>query len=81
MTQPHKGQKKHEDFDSIILSIASPDSVLQCSHGEVTKPETITYRTQRPEREGLFCDKIFVPTKNCEVYCVKYRRILYKGVV
>ncbi len=76
-----KGPKKHEDFDSISLSIASPDSVLAWSHGEVTKPETINYRTQKPERDGLFCEKIFGPTKNWECYCGKYKRIRYKGVV
>ncbi len=80
MNQP-KGQKRHEDFDSISLSIASPDSVLEWSHGEVTKPETINYRTQKPERDGLFCEKIFGPTKNWECYCGKYKRIRYKGVV
>ncbi len=80
MTQLN-GPKKHEDFDSISLSIASPDSVLAWSHGEVTKPETINYRTQKPERDGLFCEKIFGPTKNWECYCGKYKRIRYKGVV
>ncbi len=76
-----KGPKRHEDFDSISLSVASPDSVLEWSHGEVTKPETINYRTQKPERDGLFCEKIFGPTKNWECYCGKYKRIRYKGVV
>lgn len=80
MLQP-KGQKRHEDFDSISLSVASPESVLKWSHGEVTKPETINYRTQKPERDGLFCEKIFGPTKNWECYCGKYKRIRYKGVV
>ena len=75
------GPKRHEDFDSISLSVASPDSVLEWSHGEVTKPETINYRTQKPERDGLFCEKIFGPTKNWECYCGKYKRIRYKGVV
>ncbi|MBU0705693.1 DNA-directed RNA polymerase subunit beta' [Patescibacteria group bacterium] len=76
-----KGPKKHEDFDSITLSVASPESVLEWSYGEVTKPETINYRTQKPERDGLFCEKIFGPTKNWECYCGKYKRIRYKGVV
>jgi DNA-directed RNA polymerase subunit beta' len=76
-----KGPKRHEDFDSISLSIASPEAVLEWSHGEVTKPETINYRTQKPERDGLFCEKIFGPTKNWECYCGKYKRIRYKGVV
>ncbi len=76
-----KGPRRHEDFDSISLSVASPDAVLAWSHGEVTKPETINYRTQKPERDGLFCEKIFGPTKNWECYCGKYKRIRYKGVV
>lgn len=76
-----KGPRRHEDFDSISLSVASPDSVLAWSFGEVTKPETINYRTQKPERDGLFCEKIFGPTKNWECYCGKYKRIRYKGVV
>ncbi len=76
-----KGPKRHEDFDSISLSVASPDAVLEWSFGEVTKPETINYRTQKPERDGLFCEKIFGPTKNWECYCGKYKRIRYKGVV
>ena len=76
-----KGPKRHEDFDSISLSVASPEAVLEWSFGEVTKPETINYRTQKPERDGLFCEKIFGPTKNWECYCGKYKRIRYKGVV
>lgn len=76
-----KGPRRHEDFDSISLSVASPEAVLEWSHGEVTKPETINYRTQKPERDGLFCEKIFGPTKNWECYCGKYKRIRYKGVV
>ncbi len=77
----HKTQKKHDEFDAITLSIASPDNILEWSHGEVTKPETINYRTQKPERDGLFCEKIFGPTKNWECYCGKYKRIRYKGVI
>ncbi|MBU0577636.1 DNA-directed RNA polymerase subunit beta' [Patescibacteria group bacterium] len=76
-----QGPRRHEDFDSISLSVASPDTILSWSHGEVTKPETINYRTQKPERDGLFCEKIFGPTKNWECYCGKYKRIRYKGVV
>lgn len=76
-----KGPRRHEDFDSISLSVASPDAILAWSFGEVTKPETINYRTQKPERDGLFCEKIFGPTKNWECYCGKYKRIRYKGVV
>jgi len=70
-----------EKFDSIALSIASPEEILSWSHGEVKKPETINYRTQKPERDGLFCEKIFGPTKNWECYCGKYKRVRYKGVV
>jgi len=76
-----KPQKKQDEFDAITLSIASPEDVLGWSHGEVTKPETINYRTQKPERDGLFCERIFGPTKNWECYCGKYKRIRYKGVV
>ena len=73
--------KKPQDFDAIALTVASPDQILKWSHGEVNKPETINYRTQKPERDGLFCEKIFGPTKNWECYCGKYKRIRYKGVV
>ena len=73
--------KKIKDFDSIALSIASPEEVLSWSHGEVTKPETINYRTQKPEKEGLFCEKIFGPVKNWECACGKYKRIRYKGII
>jgi DNA-directed RNA polymerase subunit beta' len=72
---------KVSDFKSIRLKIASPEEILSWSHGEVTKPETINYRTQRPEKDGLFCEKIFGPEKDWECYCGKYRRIRYKGVV
>jgi DNA-directed RNA polymerase subunit beta' len=76
-----KSQKRHEEFDAITLGVASPEEILSWSHGEVTKPETINYRTQKPERDGLFCERIFGPTKNWECYCGKYKRIRYKGVV
>src|SRR5258708_23349136 len=69
------------DFDGVKLSLASPDMILAWSHGEVTKPETINYRTQKPEKDGLFCEKIFGPTKDWECYCGKYKRIRYKDVV
>jgi DNA-directed RNA polymerase subunit beta' len=71
----------NKDFNAIMLKIASPEKILEWSHGEVTKPETINYRTQRPELDGLFCERIFGPTKNWECYCGKYKRIRYKGVV
>ena len=68
-------------FESIKLKIASPDDILKNSHGEITKPETINYRTQKPEKDGLFDERIFGPTKDWECYCGKYRRIRYKGVI
>ena len=69
------------NFDSIQISIASPEKIREWSHGEVTKPETINYRTQKPEPEGLFCEKIFGPTKDYECHCGKYKRIRYKGII
>ncbi len=68
------------DFDAIRLSVASPEHILDWSHGEVTKPETINYRTQKPEKDGLFCEKIFGPTKDWQCYCGKYKGIRYKGI-
>lgn len=75
-----KNNIKIKDFDAIALSIASPEDILSWSRGEVTKPETINYRTQKPERDGLFCEKIFGPVKNWECACGKYKRIRYKGI-
>ncbi len=69
------------DFNSIQISIASPEKIREWSYGEVTKPETINYRTQKPERDGLFCEKIFGPTKDWECHCGKYKRIRYKGII
>ncbi|MDP2696389.1 MAG: DNA-directed RNA polymerase subunit beta' [bacterium] len=69
------------DFDAVQLKLASPEEVLKWSHGEVIKPETINYRTQRPEKDGLFSERIFGPTKDWECYCGKYRRIRYKGII
>ena len=68
-------------FDYIRISIASPDEVLKWSYGEVTKPETINYRTLKPERDGLFCERIFGPTKDWECYCGKYKRVRHKGII
>ncbi len=70
-----------ENLKAIKLKIASPDNIRAWSYGEVTKPETINYRTQRPEKDGLFSERIFGPTKDWECYCGKYRRIRYKGIV
>ena len=72
---PRKG------FSQITIKIASPDEVLNRSHGEVTKPETINYRSFRPEKDGLFCEKIFGPIRDWECACGKYKRIRYKGIV
>ena len=72
---------KTSDFDAIRLKLASPDEILSWSHGEVTRPETINYRTQKPEKDGLFCEKIFGPTKDWECACGKYKKIRYKGIV
>lgn len=69
------------DFNAIRISLASPDDIQGWSHGEVTKPETINYRTLKPERDGLFCEKIFGPQKDWECYCGKYKRVRYKGVI
>ena len=69
------------DFNSITVSLASPESIKKRSFGEVTKPETINYRTYKPERDGLFCEKIFGPTRDWECHCGKYKRIRYKGIV
>lgn len=69
------------DFQAIRIKVASPDDVLAWSYGEVTKPETINYRTRRPEKDGLFSERIFGPTKDYECYCGKYKRIRYKGVI
>ena len=69
------------DFNAIRISIASPDQIRSWSHGEVTKPETINYRTLRPEKDGLFCERIFGPTKDWECFCGKYKRIRYRGVI
>lgn len=70
-----------KDFKAIKIRLSSPDDILSWSYGEVTKPETINYRTQKPEKEGLFSEAIFGPTKDWECYCGKYRRIRYKGIV
>ena len=69
------------NFDSMRIGLASPEKIRTWSHGEVKKPETINYRTLKPEREGLFCEKIFGPTRYCECHCGKYKRIRYKGIV
>ena len=68
-------------FDAIKIGIASPDKIREWSYGEVKKPETINYRTLKPERDGLFCERIFGPTKDWECHCGKYKKIRYKGKI
>ena len=72
---------KLENFDALKLSLASPETILSWSHGEVTKPETINYRTLKPERDGLFCERIFGPQRDWECHCGKYKRYRYKGII
>ncbi len=74
-------QSARQDFSSIVISLSSPDEILERSYGEVLKPETINYRSYKPERDGLFCERIFGPVKDYECYCGKYKRIRYKGIV
>jgi DNA-directed RNA polymerase subunit beta' len=76
-----KDNKNKSDFSRIQISLASPEEILDLSSGEVTKPETINYRTYKPERDGLFCERIFGPIKDYECHCGKYKRIRYKGIV
>ena len=76
-----KDSKIKNNFTKITIGLASPEEVLESSYGEVTKPETINYRTYKPERDGLFCERIFGPTKDYECACGKYKRIRYKGIV
>ena len=68
-------------FDKIKIGLASPEKIREWSKGEVTKPETINYRTLKPEKDGLFCEKIFGPSKDWECHCGKYKKIRYKGVI
>ena len=76
-----KDSKIKNNFTKITIGLASPEEILESSFGEVTKPETINYRTYKPERDGLFCERIFGPTKDYECACGKYKRIRYKGIV
>ena len=76
-----KDSKVKNNFTKITLGLASPEEILENSYGEVTKPETINYRTYKPERDGLFCERIFGPTRDYECACGKYKRIRYKGIV
>ena len=74
-------QKLKSDFRKITISLASPEKILSRSYGEVIKPETINYRTYKPEMGGLFCERIFGPVKDYECHCGKYKRIRYKGII
>ncbi len=76
-----KNKKINNDFSKITISLASPESILESSHGEITQPETINYRTYKPEMGGLFCERIFGPVKDWECHCGKYKRIRYKGII
>ena len=76
-----KQDNKKNGFSRISIGLASPDEIMRISSGEVLKPETINYRTYKPERDGLFCERIFGPTKDYECHCGKYKRIRYKGIV
>ncbi len=76
-----KDNRPRSNFSKITISLASPDTILERSYGEVLKPETINYRTYKPERDGLFCERIFGPVKDYECACGKYKRIRYKGIV
>ena len=81
MTFKKSLNKQNSEFNSITISLSSPDDILERSYGEVLKPETINYRSYKPERDGLFCERIFGPVKDYECYCGKYKRIRYKGIV
>ncbi len=74
-------QAQTQTFDSIRISIAAPEKILSWSFGEIKKPETINYRTFKPERDGLFCARIFGPIKDYECLCGKYKRMKYKGII
>ncbi|MGI9542575.1 MAG: DNA-directed RNA polymerase subunit beta', partial [Cyclobacteriaceae bacterium] len=76
-----KNKKLTNNFEKVTISLASPESILESSHGEVTQPETINYRTYKPEMGGLFCERIFGPVKDWECHCGKYKRIRYKGII
>ena len=74
-------KQQNSAFSKITISLTAPETILDNSHGDVLKPETINYRTHKPERDGLFCERIFGPVKDYECACGKYKRIRYKGIV
>ena len=81
MTESNMNEEKHITYDAIKIGLASPEKIREWSRGEVKKPETINYRTLKPEKDGLYCEKIFGPSKDWECHCGKYKKIRYKGVV
>ncbi len=76
-----KDRTQQKDFSHLKISLSSPEDILGKSSGEVLKPETINYRTYKPERDGLFCERIFGPVKDFECHCGKYKRIRYRGII
>ncbi len=81
MAESNVKAEKNITYDAIKIGLASPEKIREWSRGEVKKPETINYRTLKPEKDGLFCEKIFGPSKDWECHCGKYKKIRYKGVV
>ena len=81
MLQTANTSRKPTDFDSIRIQLASPETIRAWSQGEVTKPETINYRSFKPERDGLFCERIFGPVKDWNCHCGKYKGIRYRGII
>ena len=79
---PNNNEQQYEPltFDAIKIGLASPEKILEWSRGEVTKPETINYRTLKPEKDGLFCERIFGPSKDWECHCGKYKKIRYRAL-
>ena len=81
MAESNVKEEKHIVYDAIKIGLASPEKIREWSRGEVKKPETINYRTLKPEKDGLFCERIFGPNKDWECHCGKYKKIRYKGVI
>ena len=81
MRKNYRSNSQFKSFSSITLGLLSPENILERSYGEVTKPETINYRSYKPEKSGLFCEKIFGPIKDFECHCGKYKGIRYRGIV
>ncbi|MFB0997971.1 MAG: hypothetical protein QMC28_04650, partial [Flavobacteriales bacterium] len=81
MSYRRNNNPEPKKFTKITISLSSPETILESSHGEVLKPETINYRTYKPERDGLFCERIFGPVKDYECLCGKYKRMKHRGIV